>query len=260
MEYDDLARMRHSCAHVMADAVTQLYPGTKLSIGPSIENGFYYDFDLPKPISVEDLPAIEAKMKEVVAQKSPFVCSEIAPAEARRLFKAEPYKLELIDGILAGQESEDGEAVTAPVAILTTYRHGGFVDLCRGPHVENTGQVGAFKLLSIAGAYWRGDERNKMLTRIYGTCFPSQTELDDYLWRLAEAEKRDHRRLGKALDLFSTHQELGGGLVLWHPNGGMVRHLAEEFCVNEHLANGYDLVYSPHIGRANLWQKTCTRR
>jgi len=250
----DLALMRHSCAHVMADAVMQLYPGTKLSIGPSIENGFYYDFDLPKPISVDDLPAIEAKMQEIVAKKSLFVRSEVSPDQARKLFKDEPFKLELIQGILAGQEGEDGEALVAAPAILSTYQHGSFVDLCRGPHVENTGQIGAFKLLNVAGAYWRGDERNKMLTRIYGTCFATQAELEDYLWRLAEAEKRDHRRLGKDLDLFSTHQELGGGLVLWHPNGGMVRHLAEDFCKREHIANGYDLVYSPHIGRAGLWE------
>jgi threonyl-tRNA synthetase len=221
--------------------------------GP-IENGFYYDFDLPKPISTDDLPAIEARMREIVAQKAPFVRSEVSAAEARKLFKDEPFKLELIDGIVNGREGEDGEAVAAAPAILSTYRHDGFVDLCRGPHVENTGQIGAFKLLSVAGAYWRGDEHNKMLTRIYGTCFPTQAELDDYIWKLAEAEKRDHRRLGKDLDLFSTHQELGGGLVLWHPNGGMVRHLAEDFCRREHIANGYDLVYSPHIGRANLWE------
>jgi threonyl-tRNA synthetase len=254
MDNSELARMRHSCAHVMADAVTQLYPGAKLSIGPSIENGFYYDFDLPKPISTDDLPAIEARMREIVAQKAPFVRSEVSAAEARKLFKDEPFKLELIDGIVNGREGEDGESVAAAPAILSTYKHGAFVDLCRGPHVENTGQIGAFKLLSVAGAYWRGDEHNKMLTRIYGTCFPTQAELDDYIWKLAEAEKRDHRRLGKDLDLFSTHQELGGGLVLWHPNGGMVRHLAEDFCRREHIANGYDLVYSPHIGRANLWE------
>ena len=254
MESNDLARMRHSCAHVMADAVMQLYPGTKLSIGPSIESGFYYDFDLPRPISMDDLPAIEAKMRQIIAKKSPFVRKEVSAEEARQIFKDEPFKLELIDGIMAGQESEDGEALAAAPAVLSTYRNDDFIDLCRGPHMDNTGQIGPFKLLSVAGAYWRGDEHNKMLTRIYATCFPTQAELDDYIWKQAEAEKRDHRRLGKDLDLFSTHQELGGGLVLWHPNGGMIRHLAEEFCKNEHLANGYDLVYSPHIGRANLWE------
>ena len=254
MENNDLSRMRHSCAHVMADAVIQLYPGTKLSIGPAIENGFYYDFDLPKPISAENLPAIEAKMRDIVASKEPFVRSEVSASEARQEFAGEPFKLELIDGIMAGHEGEDGESVAAAPAILSTYRNGDFVDLCRGPHVENTGQIGPFKLLSLAGAYWRGDEHNKMLTRIYGTCFPTQKELDDHLWRLAEAEKRDHRRLGKELDLFSIHQEMGAGLVLWHPNGGMVRHLAEEFCKREHLANGYKLVYTPHIGRSWLWE------
>jgi len=238
----------------MADAVVHLYPGTKLSIGPAIENGFYYDFDLPRPISVDDLPAIEAKMREIIARKEPFERSEVSPDQARQLFKDEPYKLELIEGILAGRESEHGEATAEAPAILTTYRNGDFVDLCRGPHVEHTGQIGPFKLLNVAGAYWRGDEHNKMLTRIYGTCFPTQQELDDYLWRLAEAEKRDHRRLGKDLDLFSIHQEMGGGLVLWHPNGAMVRHLAEEFCKNEHLKNGYKLVYTPHIGRSWLWE------
>jgi len=254
MDYNELDRMRHSCAHVMADAVVHLYPGTKLSIGPAIENGFYYDFDLPRPISVDDLPAIEAKMREIIARKEPFERSEVSPDQARQLFKDEPYKLELIEGILAGRESEHGEATAEAPAILTTYRNGDFVDLCRGPHVEHTGQIGPFKLLNVAGAYWRGDEHNKMLTRIYGTCFPTQQELDDYLWRLAEAEKRDHRRLGKDLDLFSIHQEMGGGLVLWHPNGAMVRHLAEEFCKNEHLKNGYKLVYTPHIGRSWLWE------
>jgi threonyl-tRNA synthetase len=193
-------------------------------------------------------------MHEIAAKKQPFVRSEVSPEAARKVFKEEPFKLELIEGLLAGRESEDGEAVAAAPAILSTYRHGDFVDLCRGPHVENTGQIGVFKLLNVAGAYWRGDEHNKMLTRIYGVAFPSKAELDDYLWRLAEAEKRDHRRLGKDLDLFSTHQDLGGGLVLWHPNGGMVRHLAEDFCRREHIANGYDLVYSPHIGRAGLWE------
>ena len=254
MDSNDLARMRHSCSHVMADAVLQLYPGTRLSIGPAIDNGFYYDFDLPKPISIEDLPGIEAKMREIVAKKQPFARSEVSPAEARTIFKHEPFKLELIEGLLAGREGEDGEALAAAPAVLTVYKHGDFVDLCRGPHVANTGEVGAFKLLNVAGAYWRGDERNKMLTRIYGACFPTKAELDEYLWKLAEAEKRDHRRLGKDLDLFSVHQELGGGLVLWHPNGGMIRYLAEDFCRREHLVNGYDLVYSPHIGRANLWE------
>ncbi len=254
MDNNDLARMRHSCSHVMADAVLQIYPGTKLSIGPAIDNGFYYDFDLPKPISSEDLPAIEAKMREIVAKNQPFRRREVSPDEARAIFKDQPFKLELIDGLLAGRESEDGEALSAAPAQLTVYQHGDFVDLCRGPHVASTGEVGAFKLLNVAGAYWRGDERNKMLTRIYGACFPTKAELDEYLWKLAEAEKRDHRRLGKDLDLFSVHQELGGGLVLWHPHGGMIRYLAEDFCRREHLANGYDLVYSPHIGRANLWE------
>ncbi len=252
---DDLARMRHSCSHVMADAVTQLYPGTRLAIGPAIENGFYYDFDLPRPISADGLPAIEAKMREIIAQDLPFVRSEISPEAALQMFRDEPYKVELIHGIMAGQEGEDGEAPSAgPSVVMSTYRHGQFVDLCRGPHVESTGKIGPFKLLNVAGAYWRGDERNKMLTRIYGTCFPTQQQLDQYLWRLEEAEKRDHRRLGKELDLFSIHQDMGGGLVLWHAKGGMVRHLAEDFCKREHLGNGYDLVYSPHIGRALLWE------
>ena len=158
--------------------MVHLYPGTKLSIGPAIENGFYYDFDLPKAISSEDLPAIEAKMREIANRKEPFVRREVSPDEARTLFAGEPFKLELIDGIMAGRESEHGEALAEATPVLSTYKNGDFLDLCRGPHVENTGQIGAFKLLNVAGAYWRGDEHNKMLTRIYGTCFATQAELD----------------------------------------------------------------------------------
>lgn len=256
-EYKDshLYRVRHSASHVMAQAVLEIFPEGKFAIGPATDDGFYYDFDLPRPLTPEDLEKVEKRMREIVRQKIPFVYREVSAAEARQQFKDQPYKLELINNLEAGEVDEDGEPIGAPVKI-SFYTDGVFTDLCRGPHVENTSEINpdALKLLSIAGAYWRGNERNPMLQRIYGTAFEKAQELEEYLvWR-EEVEKRDHRKLGKQLDLFSINPDLGGGLVLWHPNGGMIRHLAEEFCKNEHLAGGYDLVYSPHIGRSNLWE------
>lgn len=235
-----LVRMRHSAAHIMAEAVLKLFPDAKLGIGPPIDTGFYYDFELPRPLTPEDLPKIEALMQHRIASNVPFIREEISKEEARRLFAHQPYKLELIEEI-------EGERVSL-------YRHGDFVDLCQGPHVERTGQVGAFKLLSVAGAYWRGDERRPMLQRIYGALFETQEELEQYLYRLEEAQRRDHRRLGRELDLFSFHEEYGPGLVFWHPKGARVRAIIEDFWRQEHYRRGYELVYTPHIGKASLWQ------
>lgn len=234
--------LRHSTAHLMAAAVQQLYPGTKVTIGPAIENGFYYDFDMPKPLTDEDLPAVEKKMAELIAAGDAFVRIELSAAEALKKFEAmgESYKGEIIRDLGADR--------------VSCYKVGGFDDLCRGPHIATSKQVPAFKLLSVAGAYWRGDERNKMLTRVYGTAFASQADLDAHLAQVEEAKKRDHRRLGKELDLFSFHEDAGPGLVYWHPKGAMVRKLIEDFWRDQHIAAGYGFVNSPHIGRAHLWQ------
>jgi threonyl-tRNA synthetase len=243
MDNQSLEILRHSCSHVMAQAVKDLWPEAKLTIGPSIENGFYYDFDKPEAFTDEDLKAVEKKMRQIIEKKLPFKHSEMSKADAIKMFsdKKENYKIELIESI--------------PDENVSIYKTGDtFVDLCRGPHIQHTGEIKAFKLLSVAGSYWHGDEHGPKLQRIYGTAFASQKDLDAYLKFLEEAQKRDHRALGKQLDLFSTNQELGGGLVLWHPNGGMIRYLIEEYCKKEHLIAGYDFVYSPHIGRAHLWE------
>jgi threonyl-tRNA synthetase len=234
--------LRHSTAHLMAAAVQQLYPGTKVTIGPAVENGFYYDFDLPQPLTDEDLPAIEKRLAELIAAGDAFVRSELSAAEALKKFESmgEAYKAEIIRDLGAGT--------------LSCYKVGGFDDLCRGPHIPTSKHVPAFKLLSVAGAYWRGDEKNKMLTRVYGTAFASQAELDAHLRQVEEAKKRDHRRLGRELDLFSFHEDAGPGLVYWHPKGAMVRKLIEDFWRDQHIAAGYGFVNSPHIGRAHLWQ------
>jgi len=239
-----LSTLRHSAAHIMAQAVKELFPGVKLAIGPSTEEGFYYDFDYEGTFSEEDLPKIEARMREIVAQDLPFIREEMAKEEALRFFqeRGESYKVELLEEI--------------PDDRVTIYRQGDFVDLCRGPHVASTGEVKAFKLLSVAGAYWRGDERNRMLQRIYGTAFPTEEELKAFLDRLEEAKRRDHRRLGKELELFSTHEEVGPGLVIWHHRGAMVRWLLEEFERREHLKRGYQFVVGPHILKAELWRRS----
>lgn len=236
-----LARMRHSAAHLMAGAVVDLIPEAKLGIGPAIEDGFYYDFDLPRPLSQDDFSKIEARMREVQALDANYVYKPITRQEALAMFSDQPYKLELIRDL-----PEDAQ--------LSIYRHDGFVDLCRGPHVNNTSEIGPFKLLSVAGAYWRGSEKNPMLQRVYGTAWRTQRELDAYLHRLEEAERRDHRRLGKELDLFSIHEEAGAGLIYWHPKGGLMRVLVENVWREEHLKHGYDIVYSPHIGKSWLWE------
>ena len=234
-------RMRHSAAHVMADAVLKLFPEAKMGIGPPTRDGFYYDFEVARPFTPEDLERIEALMKESVAGAFPFQREELDLPAAQALFASQPYKLELIEGLT--------EAAT-----LSIYRHNGFVDLCQGPHVENTGQIPALKLLSVAGAYWRGDEKRPMLQRIYGAAFESEEALEAHLARLEEAERRDHRTLGRQLGLYTIHEEIGPGLVVWHPKGGRVRSIIEDYWKNIHYRRGYDIVYSPHIGRAALWQ------
>ena len=244
MEKDEkLAMIRHSMAHVMAEAVLEMFPDAQIAIGPSIENGFYYDFELPRQLVESDLDEISARMKAIIASGKEFRRIEVSRDEARKMFAAQKFKLELLDAI------PEGETVTI-------YNQGGFTDLCRGPHVESTKQLNAdaFKLLSIAGAYWRGNEKNPMLTRIYGTAWSNPKELRLYLDHLADVERRDHRKLGKDLDLFSLHEEAGPGLVYWHPRGARIRQTIEEFWRKEHYANGYEMVYTPHVGKSWLWE------
>ncbi|PJB27136.1 threonine--tRNA ligase, partial [Candidatus Desantisbacteria bacterium CG_4_9_14_3_um_filter_50_7] len=229
---------RHSASHILAYAVKELFPGVKFGIGPSIEDGFYYDFDRQDPFATEDLVKIEEKMREIINADSIFEKIEVDRKEAEKNLKdaGAAYKLDLLAEI-PGQK-------------VTFYKCGDFSDMCRGPHVPSTGEIKAFKLLSVAGAYWRGSEKNPMLQRIYGTAFYSQKELDEYIQRLEEIKKRDHRKLGKELDLFSIHQEEAGpGLIYWHPKGALIRRIIENFWVETHLKNGYDLIYSPHIAR-----------
>jgi len=239
-EEEKLEIVRHSAAHVMAEAVQSIFPDAKFGIGPAIENGFYYDFDLPRSLTPEDLSLIEAKMSEIIASDAPFVKQEMTRQEAGELFAAQPYKLELIDEI--------------PDEKVSVYRQGSFVDLCRGPHVGSVGEIKAFKLASIAGAYWRGDERQPMLQRIYGVAFATKEALDEYLEKLEEAARRDHRKLGAALDLFSIHEEAGPGLVHWHPKGAVIRRIIEDFWKDEHIKRGYDIIYTPHIAKLDLWK------
>lgn len=234
--------LRHSTSHIMAHAVKALFPETKVTIGPATSDGFYYDFDRDTPFSPEDLSLIENKMKEIIKQNNPFVRKVISKAEAIKLFNDlnEPYKVEIINEI--------------PDETVSLYEEGGFVDLCLGPHIPKTGFVKAFKLLSIAGAYWRGDEKNKMLQRIYGTAFDTKEALDKHLEYLQEVKRRDHRRLGKELDLFSISDDIGPGLILWHPKGAIIRKTIEDFWRAEHEKADYQLLYTPHIARLNLWQ------
>ncbi|MFQ3663726.1 MAG: threonine--tRNA ligase [Chloroflexaceae bacterium] len=257
---DPYYRLRHSLAHVMAQAVLELFPEGKIAIGPPVENGFYYDFDLPRPLTPEDLADIEARMRRIISGNHPFVYRVVSAEEARELFRDQPYKLELIEGLIQGAdeygERQEGNGTPADRAVISTYRQDTFEDLCRGPHLEHTGQIDpeAFKLMSIAGAYWRGNEKNPQLQRIYGTAWNNRAELEQYLWRLEEARKRDHRRLGKELDLFSVSDDVGPGLILWHPKGAMIRVIAEDFSRQAHLNAGYEWVFSPHVGRAHLWE------
>ncbi len=250
-----LIPLRHSAAHIMAQAVLELFPNAKLGIGPAIEDGFYYDFDLPRALTPDDLAVIESRMREAIEGKHLFVHSELSIAEARKKFKAQPYKLELIEAISRGELGTHGETDAKPSETVSIYQHDDFMDLCAGPHVANTGNVplDAFKLLSIAGAYWRGKETNPQLQRIYGTVFPSKGELDQHLWMLEEAKKRDHRKLGKELGLFLITDEVGQGLPLWLPNGATIRKTIEDFIYEEQVKRGYQHVYSPHLGKKQLW-------
>jgi len=238
---EDKEIYRHSTSHVMAHAVKTLFPDAKLAIGPATDEGFYYDFDVDRTFTPEDLSMIEKKMSEIIQQNTPFVRRVVSRKEAIALFqeKQEPYKVELLEEI--------------PDDDVSLYEEGGFVDLCRGPHIETTGQVIAFRLLSVAGAYWRGSEKNKMLQRIYGTSFTDKKALKDYLDFLEEVKKRDHRKLGKDLDLFSTSDEIGAGLIIWHPNGALIRRAIEDFWLREHYKVGYKVLYTPHIAKLNLW-------
>ena len=239
----ELSTLRHSTAHVMAEAVLELFPDAQIAIGPAIENGFYYDFDLPRPLTDADLETITKNMRKIINSGREFVRKEVTREEAKEIFKNQKYKLELLEAI------PEGETVT-------TYTQGAFTDLCRGPHVESTKELCAdgFKLLSIAGAYWRGNEKNKMLTRIYATAWGSKEDLRAYMDHLADIEKRDHRKLGKELDLFSLHEEAGPGLVYWHPRGARIRQTIEQFWREEHYKNGYEMVYTPHVGKSWLWE------
>jgi len=255
-EETELYRIRHSSAHVMAQAVVEMFPEeAKVAIGPPIAEGFYYDFDLPRSLTPEDLEVIERRMRELIEGDFEFEMQVVSADEAKEIFKDQPYKLELIEGLEAGGVDEYGEP-TKEAPVISTYTHDTFADLCRGPHLERTGQInpGALKLLNVAGAYWRGDEHRPMLQRIYGTAWETSEELEQYLWRLEEAKKRDHRVLGRELDLFSVTEDVGPGLILWHPKGGMIRKLAEDFSREEHEKAGYDFVYTPHIGKSKLWE------
>jgi len=256
-EEDHLHRLRHSVSHVMAQAVLEKFPEGEVAIGPPIENGFYYDFDLPRPLAPEDLEEIEARMREIVAEEHDFVYQEVSEEDARRIFADQPYKLELIDGILSGGTDEYGEPLDeAPK--LSIYKSGPFVDLCRGPHVSNTREINpdAIKLLNVAGAYWRGDERRPMLQRIYGTAWESAQQLEEFLAWQEEVERRDHRRLIKELDLVSFQEEGGTGLAYWHPKGGRIRQIIEDFWRERHREGGYEIVFTPHIGKAQLWEQS----
>jgi threonyl-tRNA synthetase len=237
----DIERLRHSCSHIMAQAVQELFPGSKLGIGPAIENGFYYDFDIKQQLTPQDLEKIEEKMREIIKADYAFQRLEMTKQEAVELLrqKNEPYKEELVK--------------TIKEEIVSFYKSGDFIDLCRGPHLESTGKVRAFKLLSIAGAYWKGIETNPMLQRIYGTAFPDKKELKKHLLSLEEAKKRDHRRLGKELDLFSVHEEAGAGFVYYHPKGALIRNIIEGFLRDENLKRGYELVNIPHIAKIDLF-------
>ncbi|OGK62445.1 threonine--tRNA ligase [Candidatus Roizmanbacteria bacterium RIFOXYB2_FULL_38_10] len=250
MENQHLEPMRHSCEHVLHQAMTDLYPGLKRAMGPPTEDGFYFDFDYDGKISEEDFPKIEKRMRELVNKDLPIVKKDITLLEAKDLFKDNPYKLDWVSKI----EQEDGRATVYWTG--NPQEKGSDVDLCKGPHVASTGKIGPFKLLSVAGAYWHGDEKNKMLTRIYGTCFPTKEELDGYLKMIEEAKKRDHRKLGRELELFTMNNEVGQGITVWLPNGSIIRREIEDYMVTEQIKLGFKHVYSPHIGQKSLWEKS----
>jgi threonyl-tRNA synthetase len=253
-EESQLYRIRHSAAHVMAQAVLEFYPETKYTIGPPVENGFYYDFDLPQPLVLEDLEKIEKRMRQIIAGGHPFVKMVVSAEEARKIFKDQPYKLELIDGLEKGGLDKYGNPLAEKVEI-SIYQSDTFTDLCRGPHVETTRQINpaAVKLMSIAGAYWRGDEHNKMLTRIYGTAWRTPDELKSYLKMLEEAKARDHRKLGKELEIFTYDEEVGPGLPLWLPRGGVIIEELERLAKEMEEKAGYLRVKTPHLAKEDLF-------
>ncbi len=254
-EEQKLYRIRHSTAHVMAEAVLEKFPDAKIAIGPPIQDGFYYDFALPRPLTPQDLDEIEKRMKEIIRGNQEFHCEVVSADQARKIFKDQPFKLELIEGLEQGGFDEDGNPLTEKPEI-SIYTQDSFTDLCRGPHVNNTKEINpnAVKLLNVAGAYWRGDENNPMLQRIYGTAWETEQQLKDYLDRLEEARKRDHRKIGRELGLFSIEEDIGPGLILWHPKGAIMRKVIEQYWTDEHIKAGYDFVYTPHIGKAQLWE------
>jgi threonyl-tRNA synthetase len=249
---DELDPMRHSAAHVMAEAVMDLFPGAKLGIGPAIENGFYYDFDLPRPLTTDDLAVIESRMAASISADHAFVRKVLSPDEGRAFFDqhGQPYKVEILDDLRAGAAAEG-----KPEPEVSTYEHGPFIDLCRGPHVESTGRIGPFKLLAVSGAYWRGDQQRPALQRIYGTVFATQEELDRYLWRREEAKKRDHRRLGVQLDLFSFH-DVSPGAAFWHPKGWTLYQTLREALREMQTRRGYQEIYTPPLVHQKLWQQS----
>lgn len=261
MADDSLRPLRHSAAHIMAEAVLDIFPGTKFGIGPAIDNGFYYDFLLPRPVTPEDFPAIEERMREIIRGHHLFQHSSETIDEARETFADQPFKLELIDAIAKGELGTHGEEESQVPRTargsdtVSIYQHDTFTDLCAGPHVHFTNEVpeDAFKLMQVAGAYWRGNEKNPQLTRIYGTAWLRKKDLDDYLWKLEEAKKRDHRKLGKELGLFILPDEVGSGLPIWLPNGARIRKILEDWVYQNQIARGYKHVYSPHMGKKQLW-------
>lgn len=251
--------LRHSTAHVLAQAVLNLWPDAKYAIGPPIQDGFYYDFEVEKPFTPEDLERIEAEMKRIVKANQRFERDELERDDGLKLFADQPYKVEIIEGVAEGAEALEQQGAEGEV--ISVYRNrvpneddAAFVDLCRGPHLPGTGRIKAFKLLRTAGAYWRGDERKPMLQRIYGTAWESKDALNAYIHRLEEAERRDHRRLGRELELYSWPEEVGPAIAVWHPKGAIVRKTLEDLSREMHLERGYQPVFTPHIGKGTLWE------
>ena len=241
IEMNELDRIRHSTAHIMAAAICRLYDNVKLDIGPPTEDGFYYDFDMNERLSIDDFEKIEKIMEQIIQEDHPFTCEEVSRDKAIKMLKGQKFKLERLNDI------PDGEPITF-------YTCGEFTDLCRGPHIESTGEVKAFQLVNVAGSYYRGKETNPMLQRLYGTSFKTPKDLRLHLKQLDEAKKRDHRKLAKELDLFSISENVGPGLVNWHPKGSRIRSIIESFWQNEHYRNGYEMLYTPHVGKSSLWE------
>ncbi len=256
-EESELYRIRHSAAHVMAQAVLEMIPEAKYTIGPPIEDGFYYDFDLPSPLTIEDLEKIEKRMRQIIAGNHSFEKKTVSAEEARQIFADQKYKLELIDGLESGGLDEYGNPLSEKPEI-SIYQHDRFTDLCRGPHVENTRQINpsGLKLMNVAGAYWRGDEKNPMLQRIYGTAWRTSQDLENYLWRLEEAKKRDHRRLGKDLGLFHFSEDVGPGIPLFTPKGEILRYTMESYVRDLQTKYGYEHVWTGHVVKEDLYRRS----